>query len=510
MKISTRLSLLVGAALLSMVCVGGAAFHSLDASLKESRRAEIVNLLQKAEHTLLYYQEQARSGQMSPEQAKEAARLAITQMNASPTSYYLVLDADGTNLVHPNAALIGKIASGNHTATGMSDTQAYDAALAQNHIGIVEVLVNRSGYATPQPKLQGIVEIPGWKWRVGTGFFYDDINASFWRMARQLLYVSALAAVALGLIARLMVRGIQRSLGAEPKAAAVFAAQIAEGNLGVDPALSTNDRDSLMFALSNMQDRLRGLVRDIKQSSDAIAAGSTEIAQGNADLSQRTEEQAASLQETAASIEQLTATVKRNTDNAQQASKLALEAADASMRGGRAVSEVVDSMQESAAESHKISDIINVIEGIAFQTNILALNAAVEAARAGEEGRGFAVVASEVRALAQRSASAAKDIKGLIGRSVARMDAGAAEVGLVGKHMQEIVRSIDRASELMRDVAAASVEQSSGIEQVNIAITQMDGVTQQNAALVEEAAAASVLLDRQAEQLRTTVSVFHV
>ncbi|MFO1395672.1 MAG: methyl-accepting chemotaxis protein [Burkholderiales bacterium] len=255
-------------------------------------------------------------------------------------------------------------------------------------------------------------------------------------------------------------------------------------------------------------DSLKRLVTDIRVASEAIGTSSDEIATGNADLSSRTEEQASSLEETASSMEELTSTVKQNAENAKQANKLAAGASDVAVRGGEVVGQVVATMESITESSKKIADIIGVIDGIAFQTNILALNAAVEAARAGEQGRGFAVVASEVRNLAQRSAAAAKEIKALIGDSVDKVEAGSKLVDAAGKTMEEIVQSVKRVTDIMSEITAASLEQSSGIEQVNQAIAQMDQVTQQNAALVEEAAAAAESMKNQAANLNHSVSVF--
>jgi methyl-accepting chemotaxis protein len=252
------------------------------------------------------------------------------------------------------------------------------------------------------------------------------------------------------------------------------------------------------------------MVVQIKESTETISTASDEIAKGNADLSQRTEEQASSLEETASSMEELTSTVKQNAENARQANQLAVGASDVAVKGGNVVKQVVTTMNGISESSKKIADIISVIDGIAFQTNILALNAAVEAARAGEQGRGFAVVATEVRNLAQRSAAAAKEIKELITDSVGKVDAGSKLVDEAGKTMDEIVSSVKRVTDIMAEITAASQEQSSGIEQVNQAITQMDEVTQQNAALVEEAAAAAESMQEQAGSLLQAVSQFKV
>ena len=287
--------------------------------------------------------------------------------------------------------------------------------------------------------------------------------------------------------------------------------RIANGDLtGQIVVTSNNEMGRLAAALRKMQDSLTTTVRAVRQGTESIDTGVSEIAAGNTDLSQRTEEQAASLEETAASIEQLTSTVKQTADNAKQASSLAQGASSLAAQGGDLTEQVVGTMHGIVDDSRRIADIVGVIEGIAFQTNILALNAAVEAARAGEQGRGFAVVASEVRSLAQRSAAAAKEIKGLIDASTARVQAGSQLVERSGSTMTEIVEAISRVSAIMGEIASAATEQSTGIDQVNLAVAQMDEVTQQNAALVEQAAAAAGSLEEQARRLSQAVGVFQL
>ena len=285
--------------------------------------------------------------------------------------------------------------------------------------------------------------------------------------------------------------------------------RIADGDLTGRVAVNgDNEMGRLAAALRKMQDSLIATVNTVRSGTESIDTGVSEIASGNADLSQRTEEQAASLEETAASIEELTSTVKQTAENAKQASSLAQGASTLAAQGGDLTQQVVGTMSQIVSDSRKIGDIIGVIEGIAFQTNILALNAAVEAARAGEQGRGFAVVASEVRSLAQRSAAAAKEIKGLISDSTARVEEGEDLVQRSGTTMTEIVNAIARVSAIMSEIAAAASEQSTGIDQVNLAVAQMDEVTQQNAALVEQAAAAASSLEDQARRLTAAVAVF--
>ena len=301
-----------------------------------------------------------------------------------------------------------------------------------------------------------------------------------------------------------------RRLGGEPALAAAVAGEIAAGNLRVEVKVADGDETSLMAALHRMRDSLAGIVSQVRHGTTAIGESIVVMSSEAQELSRRTESQAASLEETASSIEELTQGIQHSADNAEQANTLAAQASQVAQQGGRMVGQLVETMGAINESSARIADIIGVIDGIAFQTNILALNAAVEAARAGEQGRGFAVVAGEVRALAQRSASAAKEIKVLIDDSTGRVTEGSNLAGRAGETMQDIVASIDRVSTIMSDIVASSREQASGIAQVNQAITQMDGATQQNAALVEESAAATVSMQEQSQQLQQLVSVFRV
>jgi methyl-accepting chemotaxis protein len=306
-----------------------------------------------------------------------------------------------------------------------------------------------------------------------------------------------------GWIARLVAPPLREAVG--------LAEAIAEGDLtGVIVPRTTEEVGALLCALSNMQAKLVSMVSGVKVSTGSINAAATEVSAGNADLSARTEEQAASLEQAASSMEELNSTVKQNTDNARRASALAANASEVANRGNEVVGRVVTTMSDINESSSKIAEITGIIEGIAFQTNILALNAAVEAARAGEQGRGFAVVASEVRSLAQRSSAAAKEINGLIGASVTRIRHGTGEVAEAGRTMSDVTSAVSRVTDLMREIAAASEEQSRGIEQVGQAIVQMDQVTQQNAALVEEAAAAAQSLEDQGRQLGAIVATFRL
>ncbi|MFL9878247.1 methyl-accepting chemotaxis protein [Herbaspirillum rhizosphaerae] len=315
--------------------------------------------------------------------------------------------------------------------------------------------------------------------------------------------------IAIVVIAMSLAVWVARIVSVPLNKAVDVAQRVAGGDLGADIRSESSDETGrLMLALKAMNDSLQTIVGEVRIGTDTIATASTQIASGNLDLSSRTEQQAGSLEETASAMEELTSTVKQNADNARQANQLAVSASEVAQQGGAVVGQVVDTMGSINDSSRKIVDIISVIDGIAFQTNILALNAAVEAARAGEQGRGFAVVASEVRSLAQRSSAAAKEIKTLIDDSVSKVDVGSKLVQQAGETMQEVVASVRRVTDIVGEISAASTEQSTGIEEVNRAITQMDETTQQNAALVEEAAAAAQSLQEQASKLTQVVSVF--
>ncbi|WP_229505719.1 methyl-accepting chemotaxis protein [Massilia genomosp. 1] len=335
-----------------------------------------------------------------------------------------------------------------------------------------------------------------------------DAESGFEAARLTMLILGGVAILLGGIAAVFITRGLLKQLGGEPDYTAKIASSIAHGDLSVHIDTSHADQGSLLMEVREMRNSLKDIVGQVRGGTETIGTASREIAAGNIDLSSRTEMQASALEKTASAMEELTSTVKQNADNAREANQLAASASDVARKGGEVVSQVVDTMGSINASANKIVDIIGVIDGIAFQTNILALNAAVEAARAGEQGRGFAVVASEVRNLAQRSAAAAKEIKTLIGDSVEKVERGSKLVGQAGVTMDEVVASVKRVTDIMGEIANASQEQSAGIEQVNMSIIEMDSMTQQNAALVEQAAAAAQSLQDQASELAHVVSIF--
>jgi len=337
---------------------------------------------------------------------------------------------------------------------------------------------------------------------------FNESQANYKSTRLFLILADLLVIVLASVVGWMVTRSITRQLGGEPAAAAALAHQVAQGDMTAQVVLASGDTTSLMAEIKVMQEGLVRVVSAVRTGSESVATASAEIAQGNSDLSARTEQQASALEETAASMEELASAVQQNADNARQANQLALNATNVAVQGGQVVEQVVETMKGINDSSRKIADIISVIDGIAFQTNILALNAAVEAARAGEQGRGFAVVASEVRSLAGRSAEAAKEIKALINSSVGRVEQGTVLVDRAGTTMMEVVTSIKRVTDIMGEISSASQEQAAGVAQVSEAVTQMDQATQQNAALVEEMAAAASSLKSQANELVQSVAVF--
>ena len=379
--------------------------------------------------------------------------------------------------------------------------------------GFVDYLWPKPGHDQPVAKVSYVKGYAPWGWVVGSGVYVDDVQALFLKRMVEALLIGSAFTLLLAVTIWLISRSIMRQLGDEPTTLNTLVHAVAEGDLAVRSQQQRVHDGSVLHGILQMQESMARIVGQVRHGADGVAMASAEIAQGNHDLSARTESQASALEQTAASMEELGATVRHNADNADnaaQANQMANNASRIADQGGQTVEQVVHIMQSIHADSTKIGDIIGVIDSIAFQTNILALNAAVEAARAGEQGRGFAVVASEVRALAGRSAEAARQIKQLIHDSVTHVDEGRVLVDQAGNTMQEVVAAIRRVTDIMGEISAASREQREGVDQIGEAITQMDQVTQQNAALVEEMAAAAASLQTQSHQLVQTVSVFRL
>lgn len=470
------------------------------------RQQLVKQTVETASGVLAWAQQVESSGQMDRNQAQAAAKQALAKMRYGSNEYFFISDMQANVVMHPiKPALEGKTGSGIKDPNGVVIFEAFADKVRKDRSGFVEYLWPKPGKDAPVGKVSYVQGFEPWGWVIGSGLYVDDLRDAFVVSITRLGVAVLLAGILIAWITRV----ISHSLGKGMSNAVSVVNRMAQGDLST--SIESNGQDEvshLLNSMAAMQSSLSLVVSNVRQGAESVATASAEIAQGNQDLSARTESQASALEQTAAATEQLSSTVKQNADSAAQANQLAMNASTVAVRGGDVVAQVVTTMKDINQSSRKIADIISVIDGIAFQTNILALNAAVEAARAGEQGRGFAVVASEVRSLAGRSAEAAKEIKALISTSVERVEHGTILVDQAGETMNEVVSSIKRVTDLMGEISAASHEQSLGVSQVGEAVTQMDQATQQNAALVEEMAAAASSLKAQAQDLVQTVAVF--
>jgi methyl-accepting chemotaxis protein len=499
---------------LSLICVVGiagfGAYQTREARIEERERA-LRDAGEIALSIARQYAELAANGTMPEQEAKKQTLATLRALRYGADGYVAVVDTDAHSVMNPfKPETEGKYLGDFQDANGTYVYRKITAVARSTGDGFVDYVWTRPGSQDQVPKRSHVATYKPWRWSFVTGAYLDDINAQFRASLAALLSLVVVLATALAGIVYVVNRGLYRSLGGSPEQAAEIVAITASGDLSHRIDIRQGDTISLLFRIKEMQGQLCATVVNIVRATNSIATATHQIASGNQDLSRRTEAQAASLEETAASLEEFTSVVKQNADNAEQASGLAAQATDVANRGQAVVSEVVQTMNDISESSRKIGNILGIIEGIAFQTNILALNAAVEAARAGEQGRGFAVVASEVRSLAQRSSTASKEIKELIEHSMQRVDAGTSLVDQAGETMTEILTAVRRVTNLMEEIAAASTEQSDGIEQISRAVAQMDQVTQQNAALVEQAAAAAGSMLDQTRSLSTAVSSFKV
>jgi methyl-accepting chemotaxis protein len=499
----------------ALICLGGIAVFDavqLRQVRIEERRQALTDMNDAAHAIVKRYAAMAADGREDLKTAQQRAMAVLDSLRYGQDSYVSLIRSDGVLLQNP----------GNPSANGKNMIDFQDAAGAYifrdfariaatpEGSGFVQFMWLRPGQKEPTPKLARISSYKPWGWIFLTGVYTGDIEADF---HRSLLTSGAglLGAAALLLLVSATInRSLNRALGGAPEYAVEVANRIAANDLSAAVRLQAGDDHSLLHAMQTMQRNLVGTIGEIRGSADTIATASGQIAAGNLDLSARTETQASSLEETAASMEQLTVAVRQNADNALQANRLVQSTAAVAQQGGAVIGQVIATMDKINSASNRVVDIIGVIDGIAFQTNILALNAAVEAARAGDQGKGFAVVASEVRSLAQRSAAAAREVKQLIGDSVASIEAGQALVAQAGSTMEQVVDSVTSVTAIMAAISDASREQSIGIGHVNQAITEMDAVTQQNAALVEQAAAAAGSMQDQAGNLSHCVGVFRL
>ena len=509
LSVGKRLGLLIGCAMLFIVILACSFLNAERQLIMQERESSVSQNVEIAHGIIVHYYDQVKQGKLTEVEGKQRVLQAIKSLRYDGTEYFWINDMHPTMVMHPvKPELDGTDLSGYKDPTGKRLFIEFVNTVKSSGAGLVPYMWPKPGSTNPVPKVSYVKGFAPWGWIIGSGIYVDKVDAT---IAQQALGISAgavLLACLLLAIGLSITRSLLVQLGGEPVYATGITRRIAQGDLSVDIALKPHDRSSLLHAIKAIRDNFASIVSGVRQGAEGIATASAEIAQGNNDLSERTESQASALEQTASSMEELNATVKQNADSARQANQLAMSASTVAVKGGEVVGQVVSTMKDINDASRKISDIISVIDGIAFQTNILALNAAVEAARAGEQGRGFAVVATEVRSLAGRSAQAAKEIKSLINASVERVEQGTLQVDQAGNTMAEVVNSIRRVTDIMGEISSASNEQSLGVSQVGEAVIHMEQVTQQNAALVEEVAAAAGHLKSQAQELVQVMEVF--
>jgi methyl-accepting chemotaxis protein len=509
MKTSTRLALSFGATValgVGIATYAAVTLHALSANVDElanNRMVKVAQFNQLKDNTQSIARA-ARNIMINSEPALvEEEKKKIADFSAKNTDILEKLDK---SLVIPKARELYKTIVEARGPYSTALDHAIDLAVKGDQAGAGKYLIS-DVRPLQNVMFKAMDESGNFQQDIAEKLAHDAENTATFSVVLMSGLALLMAAIG-GAVGWMLSRGLRKALGAEPAALSEAVSRVADGDLSQPLHVDPSDTSSVLANVARMQASLASVVANVRSNSESVATASAQISQGNADLSQRTEEQASALEETAATMEQLGATVRTNADSARQANQMAQGASSSASQGGDVVSKVVTTMQGINESSRKISDIIGVIDGIAFQTNILALNAAVEAARAGEQGRGFAVVASEVRNLAQRSAEAAKEIKALIGRSVEQVEQGSALVDEAGKSMSDIIVAIQKVADIVGEIASASVEQSSGVQQVGEAVSQMDQATQQNAALVEESAAAAESLKNQAQQLVQAVVVF--
>ncbi len=511
MTLNKKLGSMIAILWIGLIVIGAFGAWQNRESMINERRAQLTSLVEQASSIAQRYYQLSQQHVMSDTDAQKQALDMIGALRYGHDGYFSVNDSRPVMLMHPmKPELNGKPLSGFADPKGVHLFLDIVKAGNQDGGGFVDYQWPKPGADAPVAKTSFAMHFVPWDWYLVTGMYMDDVRAAFIGNLLRWLAITVVLGAAATAVMIVVLRSVRGNLGGDLETAVETARRIAQGDLSKPVRPQGDNPHSLMHALASMQSGLAQTVARVRSGAENINVGANEIAAGNTDLSQRTEEQAAALVETASSMDEMTTNVRQNADSAHQAAQLASQAAEVATRGSEVVDNVVRTMGDITTSSKQIGDIIGVIDGIAFQTNILALNAAVEAARAGEQGRGFAVVAAEVRSLAQRSATAAKEIKALIEKSTDTVAEGASLVTNAGSTMGEIVQSVRRVNEILEEISHASREQSAGIEQVNRAVGEMDQVTQQNAALVEQAAAAAHSLKDQVTGLRDAIASFRL
>ena len=511
LSVATRLRSLAAFSVFGLLAVSLGLMWSTYQQKLADRRDAVRQTVEVAHAVLQWTHEQAQAGRLSQAEAQRQALSAITRLRYGNQEYFWVHDLDGKMVHHPiKPQLDGQDLNDMKDPNGVYVFRRFNEVAKADGAGFVVYQWPKPGAQEPVDKVSYVKAFGPWSWVVGSGLYIDDLQAAFRDQAILGVVITLVTAFIVWTMsdwtARELARGVKEAVR---RAEAIAQGDLTQAQLSLRPD-GRNEISRLLLAMDHMGRQLGDTLSHVRDSVDNVAMASHQIAMGNQDLNHRTEQAASRLQHTASSMEQLSGTVSLNAQSSSSAQAMASEAASQARRGGEVVSQVVQTMEAIHGSARKITDIISVIDGIAFQTNILALNAAVEAARAGEQGRGFAVVAGEVRTLAQRSAQAAREIKSLIQTSTEHVESGAALVHDAGRTMQSIVASVDRVAGLIHDIAHATQEQSQGVGSIHSAVTHLDEMTQQNAALVEQSAAAAGSLKDQAESLALVVGRFRV
>jgi methyl-accepting chemotaxis protein len=508
LKFDWKLRLLGGAILACSCAALLAGEWKSEQSLNTQKMWQTRSLVETTASLIRHQVEAAAAGEMTEEEAKARAIAEVRELRYGNNDYFWIHDESLHMVMHPmKPELEGQDVSNMADPKGKKLFVEMNKVVEAKGSGLVSYLWPKPGLKDPAPKISYVQGIPEWGWVVGSGVYLDDIAAVIWKQRAFMLAALLFAWLSSWLLTHLLATAVTRSL----EATRTCVSKAAEGDLTVRTVkLSKDELGQMAEDVNRMLVHFEGVMSEVNVAASATMAAARELSGVSSEISDGAQGQASSLEETAASLEEMTAAVRQNADNAQQAAQLSQSAREIAEKGGAVVNSAVGAMSEINASSRKIADIITAIDEIAFQTNLLALNAAVEAARAGEQGRGFAVVAGEVRNLAQRSASSAKEIKGLIQDSVQKVEAGSKLVNQSGETLEEIVTSVKRATDIVAEIAASSREQSAGIEQVNTAVTQMDGVTQANAARTQDLAHTAETLSSHADQMMQLVRRFRM